>query len=694
MEKPGVNDPTRVKHYEIISRLGEGGMGVVYRARDTRLGRTVALKMLSGEFRLDAERSRRFEREAKIVSSVSHPGIATLFDFDVDGESAFLTMELVEGPTLREVLESGALPVEQVLDCGSQVASAIAAAHEHGVIHRDLKPENVMVGGTGFYKVLDFGVARIEDVVNEEEESGLSKTQTPTKWLTRGGVLMGTVAYMSPEQVSGNVADARSDIFALGSLLYELATGCSAFARGSDVATLHAIAYEPPNIPTDSEVRVPRGLALVFEKCLAKDPGKRYSSAAELADDLNLLRRQMHGGSGGVERLSVFPASKRRGLSKRWWLGIAAIVVVGLLGLWIPKFVDRGPEVEAAAQTSSVMPVAMEVAPIPRVIVAFFENQTGDDSASWISSGLPQMLTTDLSRSSQLEVIATQRLHDLLANAGKDATTPLDRSTTAELARWARADIVISGSVFKLGDQYRIDAQAYDVETGTLSAAHKVSGTDLFLMVENLTTGLLSGLTQGETTRPERMPTRSQDAFLAFTEGKTQYENLQFEAAADSFRASIEHDGEFALPQVHLATTLLTMGDVDGGLVAIETALQDSESLPEDERLLAQGIDAYFREGDFVKGAALFADLIERFPRNPESHVWWGRAASELQGDSMEGIRQLRAALKIDRDYLPAVVGLAGEMSRLGAVEESQTMLQAAADRCPMAADAIMELME
>ena len=150
-------------------------MGVVYRARDTRLGRTVALKMLPAKFGANVERSQRFEREARIVSSISHPGIATLFDFDVEDGSAFLTMELVDGPTLRDVLQEGPMPLDQLLDCGAQVAAAIAAAHEHGVVHRDLKPENVMVTGSGYYKVLDFGVAHMEDTP-PDEDSGLSRT--------------------------------------------------------------------------------------------------------------------------------------------------------------------------------------------------------------------------------------------------------------------------------------------------------------------------------------------------------------------------------------------------------------------------------------------------------------------------------------------------------------------------------------
>ncbi|NIL99771.1 MAG: protein kinase [Acidobacteria bacterium] len=701
-----MSDPTRVKHYEILSRLGEGGMGVVYRARDTRLGRTVALKMLSGEFGLDPERSQRFEREARIVSSMSHPGIATLFDFDTSEGSAFLTMELVEGPTLREVLEQGPMPIDKLLDCGAQVASAIAAAHEHGVVHRDIKPENVMVTGSGFYKVLDFGVARIDEPTAEDEEPReegvkLSKTQTPTRWLTRRGMLMGTVAYMSPEQVQGEPAESRSDIFSLGSVLYELATGESAFARASEVATMHAIAYEEPKSLKDLRPDIPAGLALVISKCLAKKPRDRYGSAADVAADLELLRQQTHAGTGVVRDLHAYRKPRNR-FTNRLAVGISAAVVLVALGWWASS---RLPGVETGVSPANVQPTAPAPvqkvaaagvsASVPRVIVAFFENHTGDASAEWISSGLPEMLTTDLARSPELEVIATQRLHDLLASAGQDATAPLDRSTSAELARWARADLVISGAVFKLDDMYRIDVQAYEVNTGTMAAAHKVEGTELFKMVEELTAGLLAGLTLGELAPPTlQAVTQSEEAFRAYTEGKRLYSNLRFDQAAEQFREAIDLDENFALPRVHLATSLLTIGDQKGGVAALGEALAAPESLPEDERLLAEGLDAYFRQEDFEKGAALLGELTERFPANPDGHVWFGRAASELEGDPMEGIRRLRVALKIDRDYLPAVVSLADEMTRLGAVAESQALLRETADRCPMAKDAIEALID
>ena len=323
-------DPQRLKHYEILSRLGEGGMGVVYRARDTRLGRMVALKMLPAELARDPERSNRFEREAGIVSSMNHPGIATLFDFDRDGDVAFLTMELVEGPTLRQVLLDGPLPLKRLLDCAVQVAEALAAAHGHGVVHRDLKPENIMVASSGYYKVLDFGVARIEDTAPQ----GPLNTQTPTRtWATRAGTILGTVAYMSPEQIQGLPASARSDIFALGSLMFELATGVSPFVRGSDVATAHAIAYEKPPDLRELAPGLPEGLGLVLGKCLAKKPEERYASASELAADLRTVQQTVLSGSRTIRNLEAFRGRATR-RSRVLTIGLPVLLAIVALA-WI-----------------------------------------------------------------------------------------------------------------------------------------------------------------------------------------------------------------------------------------------------------------------------------------------------------------------------------------------------------------------
>jgi TolB-like protein/predicted Ser/Thr protein kinase len=685
-----VVEPTQVKHYEILDRLGEGGMGVVYRARDTRLGRVVALKMLSDDLSGNEERSRRFEREARIVSTLSHPGIATLYDFDRDGDTAFLTMELVEGSNLRQVLGQGPMPLPDVLECALQVSDALAAAHKNGVVHRDLKPENIMVADSGYYKVLDFGVARLEDVSSTEAQN----TQTPTRtWHTRAGTLIGTVAYMSPEQILGKTADPRSDIFSLGSVLYEMATSEAAFPGPSDIAVAHAVAYETPRPVRETRKEIPRSVAAVIDKCLAKQPDDRYQTTDELVLDLRLLRTTTMTGSGSTRGLLAFADATRK-TRRRIGLGLVAALIVaaaavGAWNLWPSPDVERpAPAVPAVA-----LPAVQREAP-PRVIVAFFADNTGDPRTAWISRGLPEMLTTDLSTSSGLEVIATQRLHDLLASAGRDPDQGLDRSTTAELARWAGADVVISGSVFQAGDRFRIDAQAYDTSTGTVLAAHKAEGKELFSLVDELTTGLLAGLEVAPETEDSRSVTTSDEALQAFLAAKGHYENLMFEEAEDNLGRALAADPEFALARLHLAMSRISRGDVEAATAELERVSSEADALPRAEKLLAQALNAYYVDRDPELGNRQIEMLLQQFPRHAGANVWWGRALFDVAGKPLAAARKLHVALEQDSNDLLAVAALAEQLHRLGASEDARQMLVEAQKRNPDAAAALDRMLE
>ncbi|MGE5276405.1 MAG: protein kinase domain-containing protein [Acidobacteriota bacterium] len=311
----------RLGPYEVLSVLGAGGMGEVYRARDTRLQRDVAVKVLPSDVSSDPQRLKRFEKEARAASSLNHPNIVMIHDVGQADGAAFIAMELVSGQTLREILTDGPPPIRRVLGIAAQVADGLAKAHAAGIVHRDLKPENVMVSGDGFVKILDFGLAKL---TQPEDPSGA--TQAPTvSGETHPGIVMGTVGYMSPEQALGKPLDYRSDQFAFGAILYELATGRRAFARGSAPETLSAIIRDEPAPIEEHNALAPAPLRWIVERCLAKSAEDRYASTRDLARDLANLRDRLFEASGAQPR-SVAAA-------RRPWFRVAPWLFAGALAL-------------------------------------------------------------------------------------------------------------------------------------------------------------------------------------------------------------------------------------------------------------------------------------------------------------------------------------------------------------------------
>ena len=327
---------TRLGPYEIVAPLGAGGMGEVYRARDVRLGREVAVKVLPAPFAADGELRSRFEREARAASALNHPNIVTVHDVGSADSVLYVAMELVDGRTVRELLSSGPLPTRKLLGVAVQVADGLAKAHAAGIVHRDLKPENLIVSKDGFVKILDFGLAKLvradDGTVASPSEISFAETGTGP------GTILGTVGYMSPEQASGRVVDFRSDQFSLGSILYEMATGRRAFQRGTPAESLAAIIREEPPPIAPLNPALPAPLSWTIERCLAKDPDERYASTRDLARDLRSLKEHLSEPaiSGGVHRAPARPSPRKRAavvilailaLGASWWLGRRTVSV-------------------------------------------------------------------------------------------------------------------------------------------------------------------------------------------------------------------------------------------------------------------------------------------------------------------------------------------------------------------------------
>ena len=323
-----ISTGTKLGPYEVLAPIGAGGMGEVYRARDERLKRDVAIKVLPAELAADPERRARFEREARAASALSHPNILTIYDIGSVDHTVYIAMELVEGGTLKDVVASGPVPVKKLLEVSVQIAEGLSAAHAAGIVHRDLKPQNVMISKHGFVKILDFGLAKL--VTPEDQE--VSGLKTAAGDATRPGLVMGTVGYMSPEQAAGRAIDFRSDQFSFGSIVYEMATGKRAFERTTSAETLTAIIREEPESVGQLNPRVPSPVRWLVERCLAKDPEDRFGTTKDLARDLADVRDHLSEASiSTTTDQSVAAAAAVRASRPLWpWLAGAAVLAAAV----------------------------------------------------------------------------------------------------------------------------------------------------------------------------------------------------------------------------------------------------------------------------------------------------------------------------------------------------------------------------
>ena len=311
---------TTISHYHILEKIAEGGMGSVYKAEDTRLRRTVALKFISGKAVRDHQTRTRFVQEAQTAASVNHPNINTVYEIEEAEDQVFIAMEYIEGQTLKERVGSGALSLEECLDIGVQVASGLQAAHDKGLVHRDIKSSNVMITPQGQAKIMDFGLVKV-----------LHGTQ-----ITRTAVVMGTVAYMSPEQAGNEAVDQRSDIWSLGVLLYEMVAGILPFGEGDSMVILYSILNKPPKPIEGLETRVPAGLERIIRKCLEKKPEMRYQTAAQLRSDLKQLRRDLDTGRARPYTPTTRLFQRTRTIFRRPWfaVGVGGLALIVFLAVF------------------------------------------------------------------------------------------------------------------------------------------------------------------------------------------------------------------------------------------------------------------------------------------------------------------------------------------------------------------------
>ncbi len=581
--------------YEILQLLGEGGMGAVYKAHDRELDRFVALKLIRPELAAVPSIVARFKQELLLSHQVTHKNVIRIYDLgDADGVK-FITMEFVQGHDLRTlILERKKFSPEEATEIVQQVCRALEAAHNVGVIHRDLKPQNIMQDTTGRILVMDFGMARTI------EGDGLTQT----------GALVGTMEYMSPEQALAKDLDQRSDLFAVGLILYELLTGKMPFKAESALASLIKRTQERAVSVSDHDGSIPAPLANIVSKCLERDPTLRYQSCSEMLRDLEAWQ-----GNRAAATLRFQPAVNPWGQTIPWPLlaGIAAVLVLAVV-----SFVFRGPLFSPSKKPAASGP-AVTLAILP------FRNASGDPSEDWLGPSLADMLSTDVGQSAQLSTVSPTSLHQIFTDLRISSSTVLDPVTIRRVADFSNADRVLWGSYAKFGDQIRIDAMLQDIkndhsvplkidvpsEKEVPAAVDRLAESirQKLALPENVLKELKASSFQPNSSSVEAL--RDYDQGIGFQrDGKNLEAQKQFEAATKA-------DPNFALSFSRLAQTYSVLGYDGEAEQAAQTAVTLSQDLPDAEKYLISAIHSQVTK-NYAEAVKSYENLAKTSPDNTD----------------------------------------------------------------------------
>ncbi len=617
----------RLGRYRLVERIGAGGMGEVWSAIDTELEREVAIKLLPEHLVDDPERLARFEREAKTVAALDHPNIVTIHSVETHGRQRFFTMELVRGAPLSAVIPGRGMTLERFLDVAIPLADALSAAHEQGVVHRDLKPGNIMVTKDGRVKILDFGVAKL---ARSTAEGPTCDSPTETMTLTGTGLVLGTVPYMSPEQVEGKLLDHRSDLFSLGVVLYRMATGRPPFRGDSNPALMSAILRDQPPSVLEARPDLPGELGRIIGHCLRKDPERRYQTAKGLRNELEELRL-----GATVER-------KRGARRLRAALGATLVLLLGIaaanrnvLREWIGGS-GTSPRIESLA----ILPLS---------------NLSGDPDQEYFADGMTEALITELAQVGELKVISRTS-----AMQFKGAALPL-----TEIGRALGVDAVVEGSVLREGDRVRITAQLIDAgsDEHLWADSYQRDLRDVLELQREVARSIAERihlrLTPEGRARLDRTDTIAPDAYEAYLRGR--YFSARMDA--DAFRTALSHFGRAIERAPHHAAA-------HAGAATCYHLLAGYSALPP-----AQG---------YERARSLAARALELDDRNAEAHKVLAVVAFEYDWDWQTAERYFRRALELNPNYAIARADYAWSLSYLGRHRAAVDQAQRAADLDPL----------
>jgi eukaryotic-like serine/threonine-protein kinase len=663
-----------VSHYKILSRLGAGGMGVVYEAEDTRLGRRVAIKFLPDDANADADAIQRFQREARVISSLNHPYICTLYDIGTldpstgsgQGGRQFMVMELLEGQSLKDRIARGALPIDEVLELGAQIADALDAAHAKGVVHRDIKPANLFVTKRGSIKILDFGVAKL----NEGGRSDVSATLAPADQLTTIGTTIGTIAYMSPEQARGQEIDARSDLFSAGVVLYEMATGQLPFQGATAATIFEGLLTKSPIPPSQVKTLSPEFDHIVL-KALEKDRETRYQGAAEMRADLKRLKRSLD--SGSVPSVTV-PQT-------------AAVSPLPRASSGWRKPVFIGAPLITAAIVGAVLFYKSTTTPAltqkDTVILSSVVNRTGD---TMFDDTMGEALALQLRQSPFLNLVAEQQVQATLRLMGRDPMTPITAEVGREVCQRAGARALLGGTIAMLGSSYVITLNAQDCVDGKVLAEEQAQapskesvlsamGTAVSAFREKLGESLAS--IQRYDSKIEEATTPSLEALKAYSQGlRTRRTTGDFDSVP-FFRRAIELDPNFALAYARLGTVYNNLGQADEGRKMTARAYELRDKVSEQERLYIEARYYTTVENNTLKAIDTYNVWLGTYP-NDYTALVNSALLQKQRGDLAEAIRKLELATKVAPDQPLAWTNLGQSYFDRGEYAEAKRVMESA----------------
>jgi eukaryotic-like serine/threonine-protein kinase len=652
----------KVSHYRVLEVIGGGGMGMVYKAEDLKLGRLVALKFLPEELALDPSALRRFEREARTASSFDHVNICTVHEVEEQEEQPFIVMQLLEGETLRDRLSSAGsgaktISLEERLDIALQIASGLQAAHEKGIVHRDIKPANIFLTTSGTVKILDFGLAKLvstakggsEGLQPEKEGDAVvdvspsAAAATADLSLTRTGVAMGTAGYMSPEQVRGEKLDARSDLFSFGLVLYEMFTGRRAFS-GQTAAVVHdAILHNSPVPVHDLNSALPAKLVGIIDRALAKDREQRYQSAAELRADLEVLKGRSH----------------------RWWVrrhrklllstAMVLAAVVGAVSYW---------RLHRTAQLSEK----------DTIVLADFANSTGD---TVFDGTLKQALAIQLEQSPFLSVLSDKQMSDTLKLMQHPVTQRVTQATAKEVCLRGNSRAVLAGSIAPVGSRYRIELKTVDCQSGDTLASAQAESTNRNKVLKTLAEAAnkLRGDLGESLSSVERFKqpldeatTSSLDALQAYTQGRKKQAEEGEAAAVPYFKLAVDLDPNFAYAYVALGTAHYYLYEYSQAAENLKKAFDLRERVSPRERLAIEGYYYDWVTGEMDKMGQTHMEWARTYPRDFVPHLRLN-AYYRFIGQFEKAVSEGRQALDLAPDNAACAYALMiayVRMNRLG----------------------------